>query len=1278
MPSAQQHLPPETSKGTGASFFNFSNPLHSLSDFVVKTGRPLLTSLASAIPRGRTGEMVGTKPGNVGAPQPINTLSNNSVSSRTPLGISSSARFIVRPPVAKRQKLDESHADLGHTRATFAVIDESTPTKRSLESVSATDSQRSIASNMSASQTVIPEYRFMDRYTKSKRSRKNRDDSKFPAQEDIEATSPGSFAPPKNDEDISEDEVDFINPPRELADPHQLKRKQPEEHSISEFANRFQHGGSPVQSNPSQMVGKIIDKIDKKAKRQGYSFSPDELAPSEEELAAIRPTKRQKTFSNSLSKRGDIIPTKFKGISTARPSAAIDVECQQAVDRREEGKAIIGDGLRIVRGASGRNQYQAEYEDDPTHCFLSIREIGHTLFPVDENNKILKPYRYLTLDVRKANTILLDEDNEDCCIVIINSGGTDLANGAGPRLMIEFASAAELTKFSQWVALYKGTNCSVTIKNCKRAKLEQDFDELMRRAPEHRIRSDLEIETSMADDIRVMEHNRDSRSLVRHHNISTQFGSHPKLREAMKSAPTSRSNGDDKVNDIASGQAWDDQLAIMPRQTRTTRSTFAYHASPEPGEPEPIPEGWTSLHSDWEKQWRNSLVYPSTGKNRATIDKDDIQRLDEGQFLNDNIIIFYLRYLQKTLEEEAPDLARRIYFQNTFFYDKLKPTKNGQGINYDSVKTWTSKVDLFSKDYIIVPINEYTHWYVAIICNAPKLDPRSNHNEQDDDSKNAAIAITDVDKVPQGSSQTPTRGGRPVGEINGEHVGPSAPETVVESLRRMSMDSPVHPSCVTKHKADTNAQEGVSQIPPPLGHEVFEIKDSDRPEAEVEHIATAANPQTRRKTGKRQSAGPRRYNPSEPRIITLDSLGASHSPTCSYLKQYLIAELKDKKGVEIPLPGAMGTTAKDVPEQTNHCDCGLFLLGYIQEFLRGPDQFIKCLLHRDKGISWEINPSQLRNDIRDLIFKLQREQQDAEDIARDRKRQAKKQQTKTEGDPGHTVTPAMNHLHTPSETSPTSQDCRGNEGDKSRSPQALPHPRPSISRTNSTGTGKATDPTHLPVFERGTKLSIADVQPPAPSVENDGLRLMLQEETEACANVQEHSGSKASPHVAASPRNNELKSDHEIYRRVPGTFPISPIRSQAAKGHSTSPGTDGSSNLQNHFLAPLASETPSSKGSRGATPLDPVFVDDPTNDRRDGAWRGLQRHRVDEAGHLVIVEIPSKHIRSRSPGQGETTVGQKQTGQQSPYFLNRRGGERVISAKLREKSKNDVIDLSGD
>jgi Ulp1 family protease len=41
--------------------------------------------------------------------------------------------------------------------------------------------------------------------------------------------------------------------------------------------------------------------------------------------------------------------------------------------------------------------------------------------------------------------------------------------------------------------------------------------------------------------------------------------------------------------------------------------------------------------------WDSPLVYPQTGKKRTTVEYSDLYRLDDGEFLNDNIIEFYIR-----------------------------------------------------------------------------------------------------------------------------------------------------------------------------------------------------------------------------------------------------------------------------------------------------------------------------------------------------------------------------------------------------------------------------------------------------------------------------------------------------------------------------------------------------------------------------------------------------------------------------------------------------------
>lgn len=119
-------------------------------------------------------------------------------------------------------------------------------------------------------------------------------------------------------------------------------------------------------------------------------------------------------------------------------------------------------------------------------------------------------------------------------------------------------------------------------------------------------------------------------------------------------------------------------------------------------------------------------------------------------------------------------------------------------------------------------------------------------------------------------------------------------------------------------------------------------------------------------------------------------MGNAHSATCKVLKEYLLAEAKDKKNIDLEtVPGGM--KAPGVPMQNNYCDCGVFVLGYMKAFLKDPDELMHKILS-GKDIDWSIDPASLRNTVRDLLFTLQKEQ--AEHIAQQRKAKRVPQQRK--------------------------------------------------------------------------------------------------------------------------------------------------------------------------------------------------------------------------------------------------------------------------------------------
>ncbi|KAI9465452.1 hypothetical protein BJY52DRAFT_1244097 [Lactarius psammicola] len=106
------------------------------------------------------------------------------------------------------------------------------------------------------------------------------------------------------------------------------------------------------------------------------------------------------------------------------------------------------------------------------------------------------------------------------------------------------------------------------------------------------------------------------------------------------------------------------------------------------------------------------LAYRS-GTGSLNITNGDVSRLKPGEFLNDTLIEFGLKLWLADLHESNPELAGQVHVFSSFFYKKLSTKIPEEG--YNSVRKWTSKFDLFQKKYVIVPINENMHWYLAII-----------------------------------------------------------------------------------------------------------------------------------------------------------------------------------------------------------------------------------------------------------------------------------------------------------------------------------------------------------------------------------------------------------------------------------------------------------------------------------------------------------------------------------------------------------------------------------
>ena len=118
------------------------------------------------------------------------------------------------------------------------------------------------------------------------------------------------------------------------------------------------------------------------------------------------------------------------------------------------------------------------------------------------------------------------------------------------------------------------------------------------------------------------------------------------------------------------------------------------------------------------------LSYPTSqiaGHNSVTITSNDYLCLQAEQFLNDVIIDFYLKYLQVGKWPQNP-MLQKTYIFSIYFYSRLA-TKTSMSANipkcevmHNNVKKWTKNVNIFEKDFIVIPINECEHWFVVIVC----------------------------------------------------------------------------------------------------------------------------------------------------------------------------------------------------------------------------------------------------------------------------------------------------------------------------------------------------------------------------------------------------------------------------------------------------------------------------------------------------------------------------------------------------------------------------------
>ncbi|KAJ0167332.1 Ubiquitin-like-specific protease 2 [Colletotrichum tanaceti] len=928
----------------------------------------------------------------------------------------------VEPPrSAKRQKTqtkDEAPRNSNvYTSGHFSPILESPtpePAPKKPYLVDLTESQQStdleVVSNRSnhelTASSHVPEYRNVERAHSATAS------TKRPRRLRARSLKCAKPATPKNN--ISDDEDDLV---RDEEGPLRKKHAADQPKANSRTAFHLPPGVGTAKGQPEDISDDELGSQDKTSNNRHVSSRDEE---------ARKPRDHVTTRS-----RGDMTKVNF-----TKPRAV----------------------LRVVRAVSGKRTLDFTKLSPDEYPVLILDDEHGRLVAVDSNNESRPEYRWL--EVKLALCTKIEYSTSGTPLVAISRASSE---GVGRLLVLQFAQLGDATTLGLWAdGKAKAHSSSVDCNH-----LERILNKQQHAADNWGLQH-----AQKPDDIKYLEHHEAAKAMSEMKSAAVslsrpapaQQNTPPQknrqlLRRSMqgddglasetKSAPKTASVT--SLNDDAKDRQTDAHptkaLPLPSRQVKQGPSRQISNPSPSfLRRKSPSPVSWVNQNPDWIRIWDDKpLIFPISGKNRASVYRDDISRLEEGEFLNDNLIGFYLRYLQANLERDNKALADRIYIMNTYFYPKLTDVKAGRGINYDGVKSWTTKIDLFSFDYIVVPVNESAHWYLAIICNPSKL-----------------LRTTDAQPEAERLEPSEKSADKTNEEAKAQSAGEGSIATVGKQVEQMSLEEAKIEG--SSRQEDRPRQEGQSD-------KGSQPKQDEKKTEEAGSKPPSTKLRLHRKTAVTLA---RKQDPTEARVITLDSLGVGHSPTCGNLKSYLVREAKDKRGMDVEPPGTFGMTAKGIPEQEDHASCGAFLLGYMREFLKDPDGVVAKLV-RKEAPSWDITSPAMRSELRNIIIEKRKEQNElAAEEKTKRKSNVRPSATSKSPEKGQEAEPA-----TP-RTPQLVPDAPKNPSSTVKGSPAIDH-LPWNSRSSPPAENDAgAAPTPLPVVSSPTK--------PQPSVESEPAR----------------------------------------------------------------------------------------------------------------------------------------------------------------------------------------------
>lgn len=120
--------------------------------------------------------------------------------------------------------------------------------------------------------------------------------------------------------------------------------------------------------------------------------------------------------------------------------------------------------------------------------------------------------------------------------------------------------------------------------------------------------------------------------------------------------------------------------------------------------------------------------YPKEQKGKITVTAEERERLSTHKYLNDSLIDFYLKYLETDWTRRPCNAQFKTKFFSSFFFGVLRRSKP---VDYLAVKNWTKSIDLFSTQFVFVPICDSYHWSLVIVSNLDTLEETLKKKEDD-------------------------------------------------------------------------------------------------------------------------------------------------------------------------------------------------------------------------------------------------------------------------------------------------------------------------------------------------------------------------------------------------------------------------------------------------------------------------------------------------------------------------------------------------------------------